>query len=211
MPLLLLMLLEITALIVVGNLIGVLPTLLLVVGSSVLGGYLLRREGSRAMAAMQEAMRHRRLPADSADPTTIVVAILFLIPGLITTASGLLLLIPGSRTLVARRIRRSPRFVTQTGPFTAQAGGPGVPPFGSRPRGPDGPIPGAGARGDVVEGEVIDGEVLSETIDPTPGGPASTGSSPGGPAALSEPRDPRDVDGPGTGRVGDPKPGVDRD
>ncbi|APU14658.1 MULTISPECIES: FxsA family protein [Actinoalloteichus] len=191
MPLLLLMLLEITALIVVGNLIGVLFTLLLVVGSSVLGGFLLRREGSRAMAAMQEAMRHRRLPSDSADPTTIVVAILFLIPGLITTASGLLLLIPGSRTLVARRMRRSPRFVAQPGgPFAAQAGG-GASPFGPRPGGPGGPIPRSGttARGDVVEGEVIDGEVLSETIE----------------------SEPRNADGPAGRPTGDPKPGDDRD
>ncbi|AOS63248.1 protein affecting phage T7 exclusion by the F plasmid [Actinoalloteichus hymeniacidonis] len=156
MPLfpLLFLILEITALIVVGNLIGVLPTILLVVGGSVLGAYLLRREGSKAMAAVQETMRTRRIATDSPDPIGIVVALLFLIPGLVTTFSGLLLMIPVSKRLVADRLRRSNRFVTQPG-----AGG-----FVPGPAGA--PHRGAPAGGSVVEGEVIDGEVISENVEP---------------------------------------------
>ena len=54
---------ELYVIIQVGQAIGVLPTLALLVVDSLLGTYLLKREGSRAWQALQESLRARRMPA----------------------------------------------------------------------------------------------------------------------------------------------------
>ena len=107
MPLLLLLLVgiaEIAVIIVVGGWIGVLPTILLLLAGSLLGGYLLRREGARAMRALREAGATGRAPhREIADGILIFLGgLLMLLPGFLTDLAGLVCLLPPTRALVRR-------------------------------------------------------------------------------------------------------------
>ncbi|MEZ5773446.1 MAG: FxsA family protein [Hyphomicrobiaceae bacterium] len=97
-------LVELAILIQVGGMIGVLPTILLVISISVAGGYLIRSQGLSALRRTEEAMRSGRPPLDSViDGMGLLVAgTLLLTPGLLTDAIGILLLVPRIRRLAAR-------------------------------------------------------------------------------------------------------------
>ena len=135
-------LLEIYVLIQVGQVIGVWWTILILVADSILGTWLVRREGGRAWRALQTALNSGRMPArELADGALILIGgTLMLAPGFVTDAFGILLILPLTRpvarrlltTVVARRLVVVPR-------------------GGGRPPGPDGP-----AEGPVVPGEVVD-------------------------------------------------------
>lgn len=130
-------LVEIYVLIQVGQVIGVWWTILLLVADSILGTWLIRREGGRAWRALQTALSSGRMPAkELADGALILIGgTLMLSPGFVTDAFGILLILPFTRP-VARRLLTTVvarRLVV-------------VPPPGRRPPG-DGP---------VVPGEVVD-------------------------------------------------------
>jgi UPF0716 protein FxsA len=124
-PLLLLLLLattiEITVLVVVGQAIGLLPTILLLIVASVVGIWLLRREGARTLASFQEAMRTRRVPhREMIDGVLIAMAgVLVLIPGFVSDVVALALLFPPTRALISRRMVR----VAEQRARSAQHGG----------------------------------------------------------------------------------------
>lgn len=113
MPVLILILLamvaEVTVLVWIGGLVGVLPTILLLVAATLLGGWLLRREGARALGALQQAVFARRAPdREVVDGMLIAAAgVLVFIPGLISDVLALMLLFPPTRALVRRRLLRS--------------------------------------------------------------------------------------------------------
>jgi UPF0716 protein FxsA len=102
MPLVLLLvliafpLLELGVLIKVGRIIGVWPTLAIVVGTALLGVAILRREGFAAPFKIQEALARGEAPIGTMADRAMVVgaAVLLITPGLIADAIGLLLLIP---------------------------------------------------------------------------------------------------------------------
>ena len=106
--------LELWVLIQVGHAIGVGWTLLLLVADSILGTWLIKREGARAYAALREALQDGRMPhRELADGALIVLAgALMLSPGFVTDVFGVLLLLPFTRplgrrvltALVARRV-----------------------------------------------------------------------------------------------------------
>ena len=111
---LLVVIIEIAAFVGAAKLIGVLPTVLLVMTLSVLGAALVRREGRRTWGALETALRSGRMPnREIADAMLVVVggALLF-IPGLVTGVIGLLFVLPFTRPLariglevvVARRL-----------------------------------------------------------------------------------------------------------
>ncbi|HEU5473476.1 MAG TPA: FxsA family protein [Actinophytocola sp.] len=110
MPILLLLLLatfvEITVLVLVGNAIGLLPTILLLILASVAGVWLLRREGARTITAYQRAMRERRVPhREMLDGLLIAVAgVLVMVPGFVSDVLALALLLPPVRAMVTRRL-----------------------------------------------------------------------------------------------------------
>ncbi len=112
MPILLILLLamvaEITVLVTVGNLLGVLPTILLLVAASVLGVALLRREGARTLTALQEAVFARRPPQrELVDGMLIAAAgVLVVLPGFISDVVALLLLLPPTRAVARRSLTR---------------------------------------------------------------------------------------------------------
>jgi UPF0716 protein FxsA len=113
MPILLVLLaaaiVELTVLVAVGHAIGVLATIGLLILASLLGAALLRREGARAWGALIEALRSRNLPhRELLDGMLIAAAgALIILPGFVSDAVGLLLLLPPIRALVRRRILSS--------------------------------------------------------------------------------------------------------
>ena len=112
MPLLLLFLfvvvpiVEIWVIVQVGQAIGIVPTLLLLLADAVLGTWLFRREGRKAWEALREALNARRVPAkEVADGALVVVGGAFLLsPGFVTDAVGVLCLLPPTRAVLRRAL-----------------------------------------------------------------------------------------------------------
>ena len=72
--LLLLPIIEIVVIVAVGQAIGGWPTFLLLVATSLLGAWLIRREGGRAWRALEQAVRSGRMPArEIADGVVVLV------------------------------------------------------------------------------------------------------------------------------------------
>ncbi len=153
MPILLILLIaavvEVTVLVVVGNAIGVLSTIGLLLLASLVGAWLLRREGRRTLRAFTEAARTRRPPHRELVDGVLIAAggVLIVLPGFVSDVIALLVLLPPTRALLRRRMLRS----------AIRA----APPFG-----PGGAMRGQRIDGDVVDGEVVDGEVVDgEAVD----------------------------------------------
>ncbi len=93
---------ELYVIIKVGEAIGVLPTLTLLLADAVLGSLLLRHQGRSAWRRFNAAIAAGRFPGrEAADGVMVAVgATLLLTPGFITDVFGLLLLVPPTRSLV---------------------------------------------------------------------------------------------------------------
>jgi UPF0716 protein FxsA len=147
MPVLLVLLLtvtvEVAVLVAVSHAIGVLPTIGLLILSSVVGAVLLRREGSRALRAFVLAVRTRKAPHHELLDGVLIAAaaVLIVVPGLVSDLLGLLLLVPPVRGALGQRILHAASRHT----------------------------PVAFSRGAVVNGEVVDGEVID--VPPPPRSP----------------------------------------
>jgi UPF0716 protein FxsA len=99
--------LELWVIVEVGGLIGVLPTLALLLAISLLGATLLRRQGRDAWRRFNAALAERRFPGgEVADGLLITIGgALLLTPGFLTDAVGLLLLLPPTRAIARRLLR----------------------------------------------------------------------------------------------------------
>lgn len=137
---------ELWVLIQVGRVIGVGWTILLLVADSVLGSWLIKREGSRAFAALRSTLSGGRMPTrELADGALIVLGgALMLSPGFVTDVFGLLLILPVTRPL-GRRVLTS--LVARRVVLIAPVPGTGAPRTQRRPG------PGDDS---VVRGEVVD-------------------------------------------------------
>jgi UPF0716 protein FxsA len=95
---------ELYVIIQVGQAIGILPTLAILVGDALLGSLLLRQQGRSAWLRFNAALDERRFPGrEVANGVMVVVGgTLLLTPGFITDVAGLLLLIPPTRALIRR-------------------------------------------------------------------------------------------------------------
>jgi UPF0716 protein FxsA len=93
--------LEITAIVQVGHLIGTLPTVTLLLATSLAGASLLRRQGARAWRAFTDALAEGRPPhREVVDGALVLIGgTLMLVPGFVTDAVGLLCLLPPTRAL----------------------------------------------------------------------------------------------------------------
>jgi UPF0716 protein FxsA len=138
-------LVEIFVLIQVGQVIGPWWTIALLIADSILGSWLIRREGRRAWQALTSALSSGRMPAkELADAALILVGgTLMLTPGFATDAVGLFVILPFTRPLARRvlaRVVTKHLVVSTTGtPRNARH-------------------PGPGSEGRVVRGEVVDEE-----------------------------------------------------
>jgi UPF0716 protein FxsA len=99
---------ELAVIITVGQAVGALVTILLLIGVSALGVALLRRQGVRTVMAFSEALRDRRDPSkEMTDGVLIgVAAALVVFPGFISDFAALFLLFPPTRAVVRRRLLR---------------------------------------------------------------------------------------------------------
>lgn len=99
---------EIALFIQVGGLIGLWPTLGIVVLTAVAGTMLMRSQGAHAWLEIQKSFKEMRDPTGAlAHGVMILVAgMLLLTPGFFTDTVGLLLLIPGVRNAVMRQVAR---------------------------------------------------------------------------------------------------------
>ncbi|MCD2450682.1 FxsA family protein [Methylicorpusculum oleiharenae] len=103
---LLIPIIEIYLLISVGGLLGVFPTVLLVVLTAVLGAVLLRRQGFETWQRFQASMAQGIVPAYELveGPLLLIAGALLLTPGFFTDAVGFICLVPQLRRKIARYI-----------------------------------------------------------------------------------------------------------
>jgi UPF0716 protein FxsA len=108
-------LLELFVIIKIGAAIGVLDTIGLLILSSILGAWLMKREGLGVVRRIQQAAAEGRVPgAELVDGFLILFGgALMLAPGFLTDIAGMLLLLPPVRAVVRRLIRR--RFARRIG------------------------------------------------------------------------------------------------
>ncbi|QQS00549.1 MAG: FxsA family protein [Austwickia sp.] len=144
---------EIAVIFAVGRAIGGWPTFGLLLAESLLGAWLVKREGRTAWRALTDALRTGRMPArELADGALLLVGgTLLLTPGFLTDLAGFFFVAPPTRP-VARRLLQGAverRLLAGTG-----GGGP----FGG---GSGGPFGGGGYGGGSGQGgpDVIPGEV----------------------------------------------------
>lgn len=168
LPFVILPIIEIALFIQVGGAIGVLPTIGLVLLSAVVGMAVMRNRGVAAAMSIERAMQEFRDPAKPMAHGALVMLAgsLMIVPGLFTSALGLLLLIPAVRELVLRWMGRRARAAGAQFSYRAEAE------FGS-----DIP-PGAARRGWREDG-VIDGEYSVQDDPPAPVREGLTDGRPG--------------------------------
>jgi UPF0716 protein FxsA len=131
--------LEIAAIIGVGKVIGGWQTLVLLILESLLGAWLVRREGGRAWRALNSALRSGQMPSrELADAALVLVGgTLLLTPGFLTDVVGFFVILPLTRP-IARTVLEAAVARRLLGGYTGRGGRPPT------SRGPD-----------VVEGEVL--------------------------------------------------------
>lgn len=95
---------ELWAIIAVSDIIGGWPTIGLLLFDSLLGAWLLKRQGRGVLAKVDARLRANQLPTDElVDGVLILFAgALMLTPGFITDAAGFLLLLPFTRAPLRR-------------------------------------------------------------------------------------------------------------
>jgi UPF0716 protein FxsA len=99
---------ELYVIIQVGGLIGVGPTLLLLLLDAVAGSWLLKHQGRTAWRRFNQALAEKRLPGkEVADGFLIILGgALLIAPGFISDIFGILLLLPPTRAVARRVLRR---------------------------------------------------------------------------------------------------------
>lgn len=100
-------LIEVLILIQLGSLFGFWPTILLVIGTGILGAYLAKLYGLSIWYQIQEDLNAGRMPADKlVDGLLILIGgIVLLTPGLLTDIFGLLLLFPITRSFFKKFVK----------------------------------------------------------------------------------------------------------
>jgi len=119
---------EVWLLIKVGQQLGLLPTVLILIAEAIIGVLLMRHEGSRAWKALNDAFTNGKVPTgELADAALILVGgVLLMLPGFLTDVIGFLFLLRWTRPVarkiiaffVARRINLLGIFVLKEPPTT---------------------------------------------------------------------------------------------
>ncbi len=92
---------EIWVLVLIAQQIGILATLGIMVATSVLGGWMVKREGRKAWAALRATLAEGQLPQRELTDGVLVLAggLLLILPGFIGDLVGIVLLLPITRGL----------------------------------------------------------------------------------------------------------------
>lgn len=130
---------EIAVIVLLAKLIGGWWTFALILGTAFLGGWIIRKEGLRAWTAIRDAVQAQQAqpPELGSSQAAMAGGLLLVLPGFITDAIGLLLVLPVTQNWARRSFGRAlrPR---------------------QRPAGPT-------VHGDVVDGEVVDDHESPDT------------------------------------------------
>jgi UPF0716 protein FxsA len=147
---------ELYVIIQVGQAIGLIPTLVLLLLDALLGAMLLRHQGRAAWIQFNRALAENRLPHKEVYDGILVIlgGALLLTPGFITDIFGLVLLLPPTRAIVRGISSRIVRRRVAMG-ATIWTVGRGQRPPGRRPAagGPAGPPPRGTAPDDLFDWE----------------------------------------------------------
>jgi UPF0716 protein FxsA len=113
---------ELALIIKIGAAIGALNTIGLLILSSVVGGWLMKREGLGVLRRIQASVASGRVPgAELIDAFLILLGgALMIAPGFLTDLLGIALLLPPVRAVVRRVLRR--RFAARVAGSTSGAG-----------------------------------------------------------------------------------------
>lgn len=108
---------EVWGLIQVGQAIGALPTVLILIAEAALGTWLMRREGGKAWQGLRDAFASGKMPAGELASAALILVggTLLMLPGFFTDIIGLFFLLPFTRPLarrllgmiIARRVRQA--------------------------------------------------------------------------------------------------------
>jgi UPF0716 protein FxsA len=161
---------ELYVIIQVGQAIGILPTLAILIADSIIGTVLLRSQGRSAWRRFTQALDQSRIPHREVFDGAMVIlgGALLLTPGFITDIFGIFFLLPPTRAVVWQFAKRFVVGRVSFGPRVAtwgydRAGGP-------RPGGPGGPPPGGPPPGGPRPGD-IEGTAHEVGEDPSLPGP----------------------------------------
>ena len=161
---------EIYVIIQVGQWIGILPTLALLILDGFAGAALARSQGRAAWSRFNQTLAAGRVPArETFDGAMIILGgALLLAPGFITDVVGFVLLIPPTRALLrAATARLARRRITLS--WTAAGWPPGgQPPPGGQAPPRTGARPGYGARGPRRSARGYDYEGTAREVDEDP-------------------------------------------
>src|SRR3954451_8355522 len=121
---------ELYVILKVGDAIGWLPTLAILVIDSLLGTWLLRSQGRAVWQRFQSTMQAGRIPhREVFDGVLVIFGAAFLItPGFITDIVGVLLLLPPTRSVFRRMLIRRGGRIIGINVATGRRGGPGPAP-----------------------------------------------------------------------------------
>lgn len=153
---------ELALLIQIGQALGALPTIGLVLLTGAVGAALAKHQGLSVLARIQAELRSGRMPAESlGDAALVLVAgVLLVTPGVLTDVVGFSLLVPPCRAVARRLLARWARGRFQVADLSQGPLGQG--PLGQGPlrQGPlgAGPFPGPAGETRDVEARVRDVE-----------------------------------------------------
>jgi UPF0716 protein FxsA len=100
---------EIYVIIQVGQAIGALPTIAILIADSVIGSWLLRSQGRAAWRRFNQAVAERRAPTREVLDGVLIVfgGALLITPGFISDVFGVILLLPPTRAVIRALIVRN--------------------------------------------------------------------------------------------------------
>ena len=108
---------ELYVIIQVGQSVGVLWTILLLLTVSIVGAFLVKVEGLRVLFRVREGLMRGELPSEEllSGLAVLLAGALVLTPGFITDGVGLFLLLPPTRAIVVKLLKR--RFAGRLDPM----------------------------------------------------------------------------------------------
>lgn len=167
---------ELALLIRLGGLIGLGPTLAMILLTGIIGANLAKQQGLSVLRRFQAETQAGRLPGDALVDGAIILfsGALLLTPGIVTDIVGFLGLLPPARAALKRAVRASLARAIQRGDVKVETfvvGTPPGPPYAGpyrRPAADDGRHP-LGPRPTPGDGPIID--VTPEPANPPPNQP----------------------------------------
>ncbi|MCT8972203.1 FxsA family protein [Microbaculum marinisediminis] len=164
---------EIALFVVIGEQIGVLATIAIVILTAIAGAWLVRRQGLETLAKARADIDRNVLPTDAMSEglAILVAGALLLTPGFLTDAIGFTLLVPPARRVIVSAI--AGWLAGRVTVVEMGGGGPGGRP-GGHPRGRH------GRRDDVIDVEAYEIEIDTDGAEDSGPGDAGTGDTKSG-------------------------------